>query len=97
MDTLIPAFLRRQRNQRRLTLEMLSAKVGMSPQHLSEIESGKRDPRLSSIERIADAMELAVMLVPEHMAPDIRRYIASQGRVFTATKPTKETSHDDPA
>ena len=40
MDTLIPAFLRRQRNQRRLTLEMLSAKVGMSPQHLSEIESG---------------------------------------------------------
>jgi len=24
MDTLIPAFLRRQRNQRRLTLEMLS-------------------------------------------------------------------------
>lgn len=28
MDTLIPALLRRQRNQRRLTLEMLSAKVG---------------------------------------------------------------------
>ncbi len=55
MDTLIPAFLRRQRNQRRLTLEMLSAKVGMSPQHLSEIESGKRDPRLSSIERMAEA------------------------------------------
>ena len=56
MDTLIPAFLRRQRNQRSLTLEMLSAKVGMSPQHLSEIESGKRDPRLSSIERVAEAM-----------------------------------------
>ena len=55
MDTLIPAFLRRQRNQRRLTLEMLSAKVGMSPQHLSEIESGKRDPRLSSIERMSSA------------------------------------------
>jgi transcriptional regulator with XRE-family HTH domain len=55
MDTLIPAFLRRQRNKRRLTLEMLSAKVGMSPQHLSEIESGKRDPRLSSIERMAEA------------------------------------------
>ncbi len=37
METLIPAFLRRQRNQRSLTLENLSAKVGMSPQHLSEI------------------------------------------------------------
>ena len=38
MDTLIPAFLRRQRNKRRLTLEMMSAKAGMSPQHLSEID-----------------------------------------------------------
>jgi hypothetical protein len=27
----------------------------MSPQHLSEIESCKRDPRLSSIERMAEA------------------------------------------
>jgi len=59
---LIPAFLRRQRNQRRLTLEMLSAKVGMSPQHLSEIESGKRDPRLSSIERMAEAMGMTVLI-----------------------------------
>jgi transcriptional regulator with XRE-family HTH domain len=56
METLIPAFLRRQRNQHHLTLENLSAKVGMLPQHLSEIESGKRDPRLSSIERITDAL-----------------------------------------
>jgi predicted transcriptional regulator len=70
----------------------------MSVQHLSEIEGSKCDPRLSSIERIADAMELAVMLVPEHMAPDIRLFIAaSQGRVFTATQSTKEIAHDNPA
>jgi transcriptional regulator with XRE-family HTH domain len=47
-------------------VENVSGIAGMSVQHLSEIESSKRDPRLSSIERIADAMELAVMLVPEH-------------------------------
>jgi transcriptional regulator with XRE-family HTH domain len=86
METLIPAFLRRQRNQRRLTLEMLSANVGMSPQHLSEIESGKRDPRLSSIERMAEAMGMTVLIVPEAMAPDLRRYIAHNGRTYT-TKP----------
>jgi transcriptional regulator with XRE-family HTH domain len=83
MDTLIPAFLRRQRNQRRLTLEMLSAKVGMSPQHLSEIESGKRDPRLSSIERMAEAMGMTVLIVPEAMAPELRRYVAHNGRTYT--------------
>ena len=86
METLIPAFLRRQRNQRRLTLESLSAKVGMSPQHLSEIESGKRDPRLSSIERMAEAMGMTVLIVPEAMAPELRRYIAHNGRTYT-TKP----------
>lgn len=83
MDTLIPAFLRRQRNQRRFTLEMLSARVGMSPQHLSEIESGKRDPRLSSIERIAEAMGMTVLIVPEVLAPDLRRYIVNNGRTYT--------------
>jgi transcriptional regulator with XRE-family HTH domain len=86
METLIPAFLRRQRNQRRLTLENLSAKVGMSPQHLSEIESGKRDPRLSSIEPMAEAMGMTVLIVPEAMAPELRRYIAHNGRTYT-TKP----------
>lgn len=86
METLIPAFLRRQRNQRRLTLENLSARVGMSPQHLSEIESGKRDPRLSSIERMAEAMGMTVLIVPEAIAPELRRYITHNGRTYT-TKP----------
>jgi transcriptional regulator with XRE-family HTH domain len=54
MDTFIPASLRRHRNKRKLTLDRLSAKVSMSPQHLSEIKSGKRDPRLSSIKRMAE-------------------------------------------
>jgi transcriptional regulator with XRE-family HTH domain len=62
---------------------MLSAKVGMSPQHLSEIESGKRDPRLSSIERMAEAMGMTVLIVPDAMAPDLRRYVANNGRIFT--------------
>ncbi len=96
MHSFIPSIIRRYRNQRDLTLENVSGIAGMSVQHLSEIESSKRDPRLSSIERIADAMELALMLVPEHLAPEIRRYIASNGRVFTTTQPKKEPSNDDP-
>jgi transcriptional regulator with XRE-family HTH domain len=53
---------------------------------LSEIESGKRDPRLSSIERMAEAMGMTVLIVPEAMAPEVRRYIAHNGRSYT-TKP----------
>jgi len=56
---------------------------------LSEIESGKRDPRLSSIERMAEAMGMTVLIVPEAMAPELRRTIAricKSGRTYT-TKP----------
>lgn len=79
MDSFIPSELRRQRLKRKLTLELVSGRAGISLQHLSEIESAKRDPRLTSIERIADAMNLTVMLVPDHLAPQVRRYIASHG------------------
>jgi transcriptional regulator with XRE-family HTH domain len=71
MNSFIHSALRRQRNQRRLTLDDVSVMTRISPQNLSEIESGKRDPRLSSIERMADAMGLTLLLVPEHMAPDM--------------------------
>ena len=56
---------------------------------MSEIESGKRDPRLSSIERMAEAMGMTVLIVPEAMAPELRRTIAricKSGRTYT-TKP----------
>lgn len=92
MDSFIPSDLRRQRQKRKLTLEVASGLAGMSPQHLSEIESSKRDPRLSSIERIADAMKLTVMLVPDAMAPEIRRYIANQGRAYTTQAPSTPES-----
>lgn len=85
MDSFIPSTLRRQRQQRHLTLEAISATTGMSPQHLSEIESGKRDPRLSSIERMAEAMGLTVLFVPDAMAPELRRHIASKGRSHHAS------------
>jgi transcriptional regulator with XRE-family HTH domain len=91
MDAFTPSNLRRQRNQRHLSLNDVSAMTGKSPQHLSEIESNKRDPLLSCVERIADAMGLPLLQVPEHMAPAVRRYIASNGRVFVAITSSKET------
>ena len=73
----------------------------MSPQHISEIESGKRDPRLSSIERMAEAMGLTVLLVPETMVPEVRRYIATNGRTYTTqagkTTAAPETNGPDHA
>lgn len=67
----------------------------MSPQHLSEIESGKRDVQLSSIERIAAALDVTVMLVPTNMASAVRRFIEHNGRSFSSPHPSFMESKRD--
>lgn len=44
----------------------------MSPQHFSEIESGKRGPRLSSIERMAEARGIHSPL--DHGVPNTQNF-----------------------
>ena len=64
---------------------------------MSEIESGKRDPRLSSIERMAEAMGMTVLIVPEAMAPEVRRTIAHNGRSYTTKPFTSQPSTSQPS
>jgi len=52
----------------------------MSLQHLSEVESGKVDPRLSTIERVAEALGLTLILVPKDKASLIRHNLVSDKR-----------------
>lgn len=92
-SSLIPSVLRRNRNARRQTLSVVGGLAGLSPQHLSEIESGSVDARLSTIERIARVLGLAVMLVPLDKASELRRYIATNGRAFRTLR-SGETEYD---
>ena len=71
---------------------------------MSEIESGKRDPRLSSIERMAEAScdkcRMTVLIVPEAMAPELRRTIARiwrSGRTYTTKPFTTQPVTDQPS
>jgi len=75
MNRTLPALLRRYRNAHRWSLSVVAGQAGTSAQHLSEIESGKVDARLSSIERIAETMGLAVMLVPKEHVTAVRKHI----------------------
>lgn len=73
MDTLVLGRrIRYFRKERGLTLETLGARAGLLPSQLSLIETGKREPKLSSLQAIADAMEvdLGDMLSPS--PPDER-------------------------
>jgi len=50
----------RLRNQRGLRQEDLSELSGLSREHISYIENGKREPCLNNIERLAKAFKITV-------------------------------------
>lgn len=50
------ANLRRCRKAAKLTQEQLSAKAGLHPTEISRLERAVRDPRLSTIARLANGL-----------------------------------------
>jgi len=48
--------LRRLRKERELTQEEVGHRSGVHPTEVSRIEAGKRDPQVSTVERLAKAL-----------------------------------------
>lgn len=51
------------RTQRNMSQADLAARAGVSVSYVSMLERGKRDPNLSSIEKIAGALEIPVSIL----------------------------------
>jgi transcriptional regulator with XRE-family HTH domain len=47
------------REQREMTQEELAHRSGVHATEVSRIEGGKRDPQVSTVERLADALEVS--------------------------------------
>jgi transcriptional regulator with XRE-family HTH domain len=52
--------LRQMRRARELSQEALAAAAGVHPKHLSEIERANKDPRATTVVRLADALGVPV-------------------------------------
>jgi transcriptional regulator with XRE-family HTH domain len=50
--------VRKERRDRELSQEALAHLAGLSPKHVGEIELAKKDPRLTTILKLAKALEL---------------------------------------
>ena len=68
-STLIGKALRAARESRGLTLAELSSRSGVAVANLSRIERGLADPRLSTLERICDALDIRLSLAPAGAQP----------------------------
>ena len=52
--------LRRARRERELSQEALAVQAGVGAKHISEIERANKDPRLTTVIRLADALGMTV-------------------------------------
>jgi transcriptional regulator with XRE-family HTH domain len=58
-----------------MTLDQLAEEAELSPNYLGSIETGKRDPQLSTVQKIADAFGISIgELVGdgEELTPEVR-------------------------
>ena len=66
IDTVVPK-LKARRLYLKLTQRQVADRIGSSQAYYSKIEQGKRDPRLSTLEDVARALSLEVLLVPNDL------------------------------
>ena len=66
------AVIRRERHERGLTLRELAERAALSVVYVGELERGKKYPSAVVLERLAEALELAVADVLEMVAEELR-------------------------
>jgi DNA-binding XRE family transcriptional regulator len=69
--------LRTLRREQGETLMETAARAGISPQYLSEIERGRKEPSSEMIAALAGALDLTLIDLTEQVTEDLRRQSAS--------------------
>lgn len=82
----IGALLRQARERRGLSQRRLGAVAGVPQAHISRIENGSIDLRVSSLAAIAHALDLRLSLIPRRSAPTVNAVVAD----FLEADPARE-------
>tara|TARA_R110001592_G_scaffold3525_24_gene20083 strand:- start:10146 stop:10439 length:294 start_codon:yes stop_codon:yes gene_type:complete len=85
--------LQEARKAKGLTQGELGAKIGLPQSHISQIEAGKIDIRLSSLLEIARLLDLEPMLIPRPMIPAVRAITSD--RSDAGKRPAWQANTDD--
>jgi HTH-type transcriptional regulator/antitoxin HipB len=64
------------RRARPISQKALGARIGLPQSHISAIETGKVDPRLSSVIEMARQLDHELLLVPRALVPAMRAMLA---------------------
>src|SRR5690606_1961683 len=70
--------LKKARHAKRMTQAELGKKMGLPQSHISQIEAGRVDIRLSSLLEMARLLDLEPMLIPRILTPAVRSIISGR-------------------
>ncbi|MES9830243.1 MAG: helix-turn-helix transcriptional regulator [Candidatus Thiodiazotropha sp.] len=70
--------LKRARQDKKLKQSELGGKLGLPQSHISKIEKGGADPRLSTVEDMARLVDQELVLIPRVMLPAIRAILSGE-------------------
>jgi transcriptional regulator with XRE-family HTH domain len=76
--------LKKARKAKGLTQTQLGAKMGWPQSHISQIEAGRVDVRVSSLLEMARLLDLEPMFIPRALVPSVRSIISGRDE---ASKP----------
>lgn len=82
----IAASLREARIAKPLTQKALGQRVGLPQSHISKIEKGAVDLKLSSLVEIARALELEIKLVPRKALPAVEGAVRAHGTTVETSR-----------
>ena len=82
--------LKSAREVKGLSQRALSARTGVPQSHISKIESGGADIRLSSLIGLTRALDLELKLVPRKAVPAVDNVVRSLGSTLPATPAVRE-------
>lgn len=92
----ILSALREARQRKGLSQRALSAKSGVPQSHISRIEKGEVDLRVSSLIALARALDLELELVPKKSVPAIKSIVRSTTKPGSSSaSPAYSLDEDD--
>ena len=88
--------LRALRADRDETLAQTAERAGISPQYLSEIERGRKEPSSEMIAALAGALGTTLADLTFAVTEDLRRLAALGTGTFTRCRPAPSAAHHQP-
>lgn len=88
------AHAREVREASGVSQRALSERAGLTQSHISQIESGKMEPGLSSFIDLTRALDLEVMLVPRKLVPSVLGLVKTRAKLATQIHPGQLNDKD---